>query len=380
MATHDEYDVTRGRANALRLAMSGHLQPEALTSDALHRVFELCLSCKACKAECPSSVDVTRMKSEFLALYHDAHGTPMATRLFANIHRLNGLGSVLPAISNFFLSSKIGRAGFKMLRLPTERPLPRLAPRPFSKITPRPLGESKATLVVDTFTEYNHPEVGLALLKIARALGISLDVMRLPGQGCCGRPAISKGVLDLAKHMATENVRGLGERLDQGPFIFLEPSCQSAFTDDYLTLVDPDLQDDARQLAAQCLSAESWLVGQFALRQPMWKDEPREILLHGHCHQKALWGTADTLRLLRSIPGAQVSEIDSGCCGVAGSFGYEHYELSMKIANQRLLPAIAARPDALIAAPGTSCRTQIGEAGYRVWHPIEIMVMAIEGL
>ncbi len=382
MATRDEYDVTRGRANALRLAMSGHLQPEGLASEALHRVFELCLSCKACKAECPSSVDVARMKAEFLASYHDAHGILLSTRMFANIHRLNRLGSVLPAVSNFFLSTRIGHLGFKLLGMPTERPLPRLANRRFSRhfstVEAQAAGQTQGTLIVDTFTEYNHPQVGRALLKIASALCLKLNVMRLPGQGCCGRPAISKGLLDLAKGMANANVQGLGERLTSGPFIFLEPSCQSAFTDDYLTLVDPSLQDTARRVAARCMSAESWLVQQFATHQPTWKNNPREILLHGHCHQKALWGTADTLRLLRSIPQAQVSEIDSGCCGVAGSFGYEHYELSLKIANQRLLPAITARPDALVAAPGTSCRTQIGEAGYRVWHPVEIVATAIE--
>jgi FAD/FMN-containing dehydrogenase/Fe-S oxidoreductase len=378
MATRDEYDVTRGRANALRLAMSGHL-PDGLASDALHRVFELCLSCKACKAECPSSVDVARMKAEFLASYQDAHGTSLSTQVFANIHRLNALGSLVPAISNFALSSKVGHAAFRLIGVPTERPLPPLARHRFSRIAPRPTGTPWATLVVDTFTEFNHPQVGAALLKIADALAIRLKVIRLPGQGCCGRPAISKGVLDLAKNMANQNVRELGQQLDSGaPFIFLEPSCLSAFADDYLTLVDPALRETARRLSARCMSAESWLVEQLAERQPTWKQEPREILLHGHCHQKALWGTADTLRLLRHIPGAQVTEIDSGCCGVAGSFGYEHYELSLKIANQRLLPAIAAKPGALVAAPGTSCRTQIGEAGYQVWHPVEIIAAAIE--
>src|SRR5690606_8544849 len=170
----------------------------------------------------------------------------------------------------------------------------------------------------------------------------------------------------------------LNSMIDSGPFIFLEPSCMSAFTDDYLTLVDAPLQQKAQAIAAVCMSAERWLAYEIETAELAWSENrPQEILLHGHCHQKALWGTADTLRLLRAIPGATVTEIDSGCCGVAGSFGYEHYELSLKIANQRLLPAIEARPDAWVAAPGTSCRTQIHEAGHPVWHPVEIVAQSL---
>ncbi|MAS34509.1 MAG: hypothetical protein CL610_10910 [Anaerolineaceae bacterium] len=381
MGTLDEAHATRGRANALRLAMSGHLRPDHLGSEAVHGVFDLCLSCKACKAECPSSVDVARMKAEFLAAYHDVHGTPLTSRIFANIHRLNALGSLMPGISNLMLTSSVGQALARVAGLPTERPLPALTNRRFSRwaTSSAASGEVDATLVIDTFTEFNHPEVGHALLRVADALGVRLGVMRLPDQGCCGRPAISKGLLDQAKQMATANVQHLSKRTADGPFIFLEPSCQSAFVDDYPGLVDEPLQSDAALVASVCMSAESWLVEQLAENraQITWDEQPREILLHGHCHQKALWGTTSTKALLQAIPNATVSEIDSGCCGVAGSFGYEHYELSLKIANQRLLPAIAARPDALVAAPGTSCRTQIDEAGHRVWHPVELVAQAL---
>jgi FAD/FMN-containing dehydrogenase/Fe-S oxidoreductase len=378
MATLDEAHATRGRANALRAAISGRLKPENLGSPAVHEVFDLCLACKACKAECPSSVDVARMKAEFLAAYHDIHGTPLSTRLFANIHRLNALGSLFPGLSNFMLSNPVGLRLAKLAGLPTERPLPALAKRRFSRLANAPAA-GEATLIVDTFTEFNHPEVGYALLRAADALGVRLAVMRLPGQACCGRPAISKGMLDLAKQMATANVEHLGTRLNSGPFIFLEPSCQSAFIDDYPVLVDEPLPFSARQIAERCISAEAWLAEQITKHgdKLAWDEQPRDILLHGHCHQKALWGTAATKKLLQCIPGAQVSEINSGCCGVAGSFGYEHKELSLKIANQRLLPAIAAKPDALVAAPGTSCRTQIHEAGHRVWHPVEIVANAL---
>ncbi len=379
-ATLDESKATRGRANALRLAMSGRLGSGGLGNSALKEMYDLCVACKGCKSECPSSVDMARMRAEFLAAYYDIHGIPFTTRVFANIHRLNRLGSLWPAFSNFMLSNPIGKLGMKLFGLPTERPLPEFASRRFSKSTKPAFSATnpQATLIVDTFVEYNHPEVGGALLKIVDALGVGLNVMRLPGQGCCGRPAISKGMLDLAKEMATENVRYLSERLDAGPFIFLEPGCLSTFTDDYLTLVDPELQPKAARLAEQCISAEKWLAQQLEDANLIWDEHQREILLHGHCHQKALWGTEETLRLLRAIPNATVSEIDSGCCGMAGSFGYEHRELSLKIANQRLIPAIKAKPSALVAAPGTSCRAQIGEAGHDVWHPVEIVAAALK--
>ena len=375
MVTRDEDHTTRGRANALRLAMSGHLQPEGLGSDALHEVFELCLSCKACKAECPSAVDMARIKSEYLALRHDLRGVPLKTRLFANIHRLNTLGSLWPRLANLALRSKSGQALAQRFGLPVARPLPAISPQRLTRMAEGASGEADATLIVDTFTEFNHPAPGLALLQIAEVLGLRLRMQRLPGQGCCGRPAISNGMLDQARSLATENLRQLDPT--QGPYIFLEPSCQSVFVDDLPGLVEPTLQARAAALALQCVSAETWLTQQLDGRAPAWDWQEREILLHGHCHQKALWGTADTLALLRCIPGATVREIDSGCCGVAGSFGYEHYELSLKIAEQRLLPALRAHPAALVAAPGSSCRTQIHEAGIEVWHPVELVAAAL---
>jgi Fe-S oxidoreductase len=232
-----------------------------------------------------------------------------------------------------------------------------------------------ATLIIDTFTEFNHPEIGEALLRITDALGLKVNIARLPDHACCGRPAISKGLLDQAKAMAAANVTFLASLA--GPVLWLEPSCLSAMTDDYPDLVAPEMRESAKIAAAISMSAESWLADQIADASLVWKDVPQKIMLHGHCHQKALWGTGDTLRLLRAIPGAEVSEIDSGCCGVAGSYGYEHYDLSLKIGNQRLLPTIAENPDARIAAPGTSCRAQIHDAGYAARHPVQIVADAL---
>jgi len=372
-ATLDEAHSTRGRANALRAAMSGAL-PDDLGDPAVKAVLDLCLSCKACASECPSSVDVAKLKSEFLASWHDRHGIDMATRVFGNIHRLNQVAGALPRLSNAMVNSALGKWGAGMLGIPTERPLPQFAARRFSAGRYPQHDAPDAVLIVDTFTEWNHPEVGQAALALALRLGLRVNVQRLPGQGCCGRPAISKGLLDSAKQMARANVQGLHGRYADAPLVFLEPSCLSAFSDDYLTLVDPNDQAAAQSVAARCVSAENFFADAPALRGDSlaWKPDNPRILLHGHCHQKALWGTADSLRLLRSIPGADAQEMNTGCCGVAGSFGYEYYELSMKIAEDRLLPTIRANADAIIAAPGTSCRVQIHDAGFQARHPIEI--------
>ncbi len=378
MATLDEAHSTRGRSNALRAAISGVL-PDDLGDQALKEVFDLCLSCKACASECPSAVDVAKLKSEFLATWHDRHGVDLATRLFGNIHRVNQLAGVMPRLSNLALNHSLGKFAAGRLGIPTQRPLPRLANRRFSAARYAKRSRPRAQLIVDTFTEWNHPEVGHAAMELADRLGLRLDAQRLPGEACCGRPAISKGLLDSAKAMATANVRGMDGEDAELPLLFLEPSCMSAFTDDYLRLVDPPDQPAAQALAERCVSAEAFFAdaiaeGAAALE---WQAEAPRILLHGHCHQKALWGTADTLRLLRAIPGADVAEMNTGCCGVAGSFGYEHYELSMKIAEDRLLPAIRANQDAVIAAPGTSCRAQIEDAGFVARHPLEVVLDAL---
>ncbi len=375
-ATLDEAHSTRGRANALRAAISGAL-PEDLGDAALKSVLELCLSCKACASECPSSVDIAKLKSEFLASWHDRHGIDLATRLFGNIHKLNAIAGRLPRLSNWLMQSALGKRSLGALGLPKERPLPSFAQRPFSSPGTQ-AAKPDAILIIDTFSQWNHPEIAHAALSLASRLGARINTIRLPGAACCGRPAISKGLLDSAKGMAQENIRAL-QNLPAVPLLFLEPSCQSAFTDDYLTLVDAEAQSAARELAQRCQSIERFFAEQLAQQAPAcdWRATQAPILLHGHCHQKALWGTSDSLALLRCIPGATVAELDTGCCGVAGSFGYEHYELSLRIAEDRLLPSIRAHPEAIIAAPGTSCRAQIHDAGLQAHHPIQIVLEAL---
>ncbi|MEM9950464.1 MAG: FAD-linked oxidase C-terminal domain-containing protein [Chloroflexota bacterium] len=378
MATRDERHATRGRANALRLAMSGQL-PDSMSNDDLDEIFSLCLSCKACQSECPSSVDVAKMKSEFLATRHDATGIPLTSRIFGNIHRLNKLGALMPRFANFMLDNPLGLKLASRIGLPTERPLPKFARKRFSKQA-KSNGDGTATLIIDTFTEFNHPEIGLALVDIVKKADLSLNILRLPNQGCCGRPAISKGLLDQAKNMADTNVQFIRDTVPKGDLIFLEPSCQSTFLDDYLTLVSSDLQADAQAIAKRSISVATWLARELKHKPLNWIADNRTIMVHGHCHQKALWSTANTLALLDMIPYADVEEIDSGCCGVAGSFGYEHYEVSMQIGNDRLLPTVENNPDALIVAAGTSCRAQIIDAGHAAWHPVEIIANTLIGL
>lgn len=375
-ATRDEAHSTRGRANALRAAISGAL-PKDLGDPALKSVLDLCLSCKACASECPSSVDVAKLKSEFLASWQDRHGIDLTTRLFGNIHRVNAIAGRLPRLSNALMQSALGKWGIGVFGLPNERPLPSFANRPFA-IPAQQVAKPDGILVIDTFSQWNHPEIARAALSLARRLALRITAIRLPGSGCCGRPAISKGLLDSAKVMASENIRAL-QNLPDAPLLFLEPSCQSAFADDYLTLVDTEDQSAASDLAQRCQSSESFFAEELAKRADSWdwRADETDILLHGHCHQKALWGTGDTLKLLRCIPGASVAELNTGCCGVAGSFGYEHYDISLRIAEDRLLPAIRANPAAIIAAPGTSCRAQIHDAGLQARHPIQIVLDAL---
>ena len=259
-ATLDEAHSTRGRANALRAAISGKL-PGDLGNPALKEVFDLCLSCKACASECPSSVDVAKLKSEFMAAWHDRHGIPLATRVFGHIHRVNQIAGKMPRLSNALLNHPLGRAGADMLGLPTARPMPRYAERGFSVDDWKEHAAPDATLVIDTFTQWHHPEIGNAAMQLAHLLGLRLNAMRLPGQACCGRPAISKGLLDSAKNLARTNLLSLGQTHPDMPLLFIEPSCQSAFSDDYPTLVDADLQPAAKAIAARCHSVEIFLRG-----------------------------------------------------------------------------------------------------------------------
>ena len=399
-ATRDEAHSTRGRANALRAAMMGLLGPEGMTSRELYSVFDLCLSCKACKNECPSMVDMAKLKAEFLHGYQKANGLPLRSWLFGNIALLNGLGQVFRPLANLMLA---GPARWMLIGLGVHprRRLPRLR-RSFSDwywsrahrrrrfSLSEALGlergkkeEKPARWVVffhDTFIEHNDLPIGQAAVKVLEAAGYDLIV--IPHRKCCGRPAFSKGMLDKARRLAEHNIRILAPIAQKGiPIVGCEPSCVAMFTDEYPDLVPGP---EAEAVASMAMTIDTFLAreaeaGRLRLE---FDGEPRHVLFHGHCQQKALFGTDGTHRMLNLIPNCSVEEIDSGCCGMAGSFGYEaeHYDLSIKLAEMSLAPAVrAASPETIICATGTSCREQIHHTtGRKALHPIEVVAAALK--
>ncbi|GAB4474805.1 MAG: FAD-binding and (Fe-S)-binding domain-containing protein [Anaerolineae bacterium] len=388
MATRDEAHSTRGRANALRAAMQGRLGPAGLTSDELYEVMDLCLSCKGCKAECPSSVDMAKLKAEFLHSYQQAHGVPLRARVFGHIAALYRLGQPAAPLTNLMLGA-LGGMLSRGLGIHPNRRVPRLAAQTFTRwrrqhrTRPRqeqPLHETRQVVFFyDTFMEYNDPRVGQAAIRVLEAAGYEVIV---PDHPCCGRPMISRGLLDDAAQHARRNLAILAPYARAGlPIIGCEPSCVAMLVDEY-----PDLAPgpDARALAAQAMLFETFVMREIEAGHLSLKlnESPRQILVHGHCHQKALFGTGDMLAMLRLIPGCQVDLIESGCCGMAGSFGYEaeHYQLSIELAEMALAPTVrAAPPETVIAAPGTSCRDQIRDTtGREPLHPVEVLAAALK--
>jgi FAD/FMN-containing dehydrogenase/Fe-S oxidoreductase len=384
MATLDEEHTTRGRANALRAALSGTL-PDGLHSHEVHRVMDLCLECKACKAECPSNVDMAKLKYEFLAHYHGEHGYPLRSRIFANIARISRWGSAFAPLSNWLGGTWLNRWLLdKFLGIDRRRVLPTFARETFSswfadRRNVKVGGRGKVALFNDTFSEYNEPKIAMAATIILERAGY--EVVLVENKVCCGRPMISKGFLDKAREMAKRNVVALAPLAKEGiPILGLEPSCVSALNDDYLDLVD---DPQVRCVAEQVVMLEDFLAreadaGRLDLK---FTGTARHILVHGHCHQKALTGTAATIKVLNLPPNFHVEEIDSGCCGMAGSFGYEkeHFEVSKQVGQERLLDVVAASAeDVEIAAVGTSCRHQIADfTGRKARHWVEILVEAL---
>lgn len=382
-ATREEEHSTRGRANALRAALSGRLPEGAFTDERMHAVLDLCLECKACKAECPSGVDMAKIKYEFLAHYQARHGVPLRSRFFAGVHSFSRLAVWVAPIANLVLSTRVGRWLMeKALGLSRQRQLPTFAFPPFrwrvrGKLDGVP-GGREVVFFDDTFTQFNHPEIGLAAVKVLRAAGYSVRLVNKP---CCGRPMLSKGLLADARRMARAVVDSLAPYAERGvPIVGVEPSCLLTLRDEYLDLLPGDPR--AQAVADQAVMIDEFLsraaeAGELSIR---WKQQPARVLFHGHCYQKALTGTAPTQAMLQ-LPGWEVSEIDSGCCGMAGSFGYEaeHFRISQAIGEDRLFPAVRAAGDRAVVAAGMSCRHQIHQGtGRRVPHPIELLANAID--
>ena len=389
MATRDEAHSTRGRANALRMAMNGGLGggEGGLGGRAVHDVLDLCLECRACKTECPVGVDMARFKSEFLADYHRRHGTPLRARVLGHVRTLSALASRAAPLVNPWLDRGWVRAlNERLLGIDRRRSLPPWARRTLAAAwRRRPTGggvrpgaaQPDAVLFNDTFTNYYDPEIGLAAAGVLEAAGLTVG---LGPRVCCGRPLISQGLLDAARARAERAVRRLHPLAAAGvPIVLLEPSCLSALADDAPALLRGEEQRRAKEVAAACLLFEDYLnrrLDDGGASLPL-RPGPDEVLLHGHCHQKSLGLVAPARSLLERIPGARVTDLDAGCCGMAGSFGYarEHFEISQRIGERRLLPAARAlRPGNVLAAAGTSCRHQVHDfTGVHAQHPAVLL-------
>jgi len=381
MATRDEVDSTRGRANALRAAISGKLDG-GLTDPIVHDVLDLCLECKACKSECPSNVDMAKLKYEFLAHYYAEHGTPLRAWVFGNIDAINRLGCLFAPFSNWIARSPLSKLGMKWLGIAEQRTLPPFANQTLtSRLSRRKTrkSEKKVVLFNDTYLNYNYPEIGISTVGVLEAAGYEVLV---PDRKCCGRPMLTAGMVDDVKANARFNISQLHPFVQDGiPIVGIEPSCVSMLTDDYVDLID---SEETRQVAAHVRTFESFLhdlITEGEVEIP-FSNEKRDILVHGHCHQKALWGIGPSLTILNSPPGFEARPIDSACCGMAGAFGYEaeHYDISLKIGEPRLLDVVRqAGPGTEIVAAGLSCREQILHAtGRRARHPAEVLWEAVK--
>ena len=375
MATREEADSTRGRANVLRLAMTGRLGESGLGDDGVFRVLDLCLECRACKSECPVGVDMARFKSEFLADYWSRHGTPLRARALGNIHRLSRWGSrFAPMVNRAAASGPVRWANEKFLGLDRRRVPPawkRQTLEGWLARNPRPNGGRPVVLFNDTFLNHYSPEIGIAAIEILERGGYGVETVR---PACCGRPLISQGLLAEARVQAAKVVEALFPIARDGQkILFCEPSCLSAIKDDAASLLR-----GTQQKQAQVVAQASLLFDEFAseLELPL-RPGPSRILLHGHCHQKSMGLLPATTALLKRIPNTTVTDLDAGCCGMAGSFGYsrEHYDVSRTIANRRLVPAAQAmKPGEVLVAPGTSCRHQVSDlAGVTAVHPATLI-------
>jgi Fe-S oxidoreductase len=374
-ATRDEKDSTRGRANVLRLALSGAQPLSALRGPAVQEVLDLCLMCKACKAECPSNVDMAKLKAEVLHLAYRERARPLGHHLLAGVHRLYRLGAMAAPLVN-----RLGRVRLvrwlleKGAGIDRRRSLPELHRDHFRqrfaqrRTATSPAAKGIVLLLDDCFTTYSEPHIGEAAVRVLEAAGFTV---RLAGLTCCTRPLISKGLLSEARALVQAQAPRLAAQLAAGlPLLGLEPSCLLTLLDEWPELV-PGPATAAVARTAQL--ADGWLARQAPL--PL-QGLSGLCLVHGHCHQKALVGTTGTATLLRQIPELEVRVLDTGCCGMAGSFGFEtaHYDLSVAIARLELLPALEQSPDALIVAPGTSCRHQIRDLSPRqALHPLEVL-------
>lgn len=391
MATRNEKDTTRARANTLREFLTRSQNGEnRFAHEELKDVMDLCISCKGCTSECPSNVDMSTLKAEFLHQYYKEKGVPMRARMFANIGSINHFATRMPGISNFFLTNGLtSHIAKRMLGVAPKRSLPAVSKIPLRKWYDKnyrrlQIGATKGSVYFfcDEFTNYNDAHIGIKAIELLTKLGY--DVM-MPEHAESGRAHLSKGLLLEAQKMAKENVTIFKDKVNEiTPLIGIEPSAILSFRDEYPKLVDKENQADAKELSKNALLIEEFIAREIRkgnITSASFKKEEKRILLHGHCHQKALAST-DVSAWTLGLPENYIVEvIPSGCCGMAGSFGYEkeHYDVSMQIGDLVLFPAVKnAQQDVIIAAPGTSCRHQILDGtGRKALHPVEVLWEAL---
>jgi FAD/FMN-containing dehydrogenase/Fe-S oxidoreductase len=407
MATRLEKDTTRARANILRGFLTDSEKQNRFDHEEIKEVMDLCLSCKGCKSECPSKVDVGKMKAEFLQQYYDEHGVPFRTKMIGNFTKSQALASKFPRLYNFFVTNSFtSNITKKILGFAPERSIPTVGKVTlrkwqedrikiqkkreknsvhFSTVTlgkRRPQG--KVYLFCDEFTNYNDVDLGQKTVMLLTALGYEVHI---PKHIESGRTYLSKGLVKEAKNIAIQNVRMLSEAIqDNSPILGIEPSAILTLRDEYLELVPDYLHADAERVAENCYLIDEFLaqeVDKKKITKDLFKTDKKLIKLHGHCHQKALSSMVPTKKILSLPTNYEVQLIPSGCCGMAGSFGYEkeHYDISMQIGELVLFPTIRKQDeDVIIAAPGTSCRHQIMDGtGRKALHPVEILWEALLG-
>lgn len=391
-ATFDEDKTTRARANMLRDILTRNQGKNPFNNKELYKILDLCLSCKGCKSECPSGVDMAKLKAEFLYQFYKANSPSLRTRLIARFSMTQALASKFGFLYNAIISAPLFARPMKLLiGFAPGRSLPKVHFTTFRKWLKKnlpglnsalPENAPAVFLFVDEFTNYNDVPIGITTARLLNRLGYRIQVL---DHAESGRPYLSKGFLDKAGKLAETNVRLFGEHVSEAmPLVGIEPSAIFSFRDEYPDLLRGDLQEKARHLAENVFTIEEFLVREMEnkrLENSIFTIKPAHVYFHGHCQQKAIATTLATKKALALPQNYVVEEIKSGCCGMAGSFGYEkeHFDLSMKIGEMVLFPAIQkAAEDAWIVASGTSCRHQIKDGTRRkAVHPVEVLYQAL---
>ena len=392
MATEEEKHSTRARANILREILSHSDKTNIFDHEEIYNLLDECISCKACKSECPANVDMAKLKAEFLQHYYDRHGVPFRSKAVANIATLNSLGSLIPGITNFMLTTPIvSNIIKKILGFAPQRSIPELNKKTLSqwkkshqKVNAHDKDkENNVFLFNDEFTNYNDTDIGIKAILLLTQLGYNVTI---PAHTVSGRTHISKGLLRQSKKKAEHNIQNLKDNVSgDNPLIGIEPSAILSFRDEYPEIVKKELQEPAKKIANHAYLFEEFIANEIEagrITHNQFTQAYKKIKLHGHCQQKAIATTNPTKKALELPANYEVEEIPSGCCGMAGSFGYEkeHYELSMQIGEMVLFPAVRnAGNETIIAAPGTSCRHQIKDGTDRTaLHPVEILFAALK--